>query len=116
MKKYLAALSLLVLGSVHASEGHNGIRFDMKREDLEKMGFACRESTFATSKGEIRCAHMDMTGRAFSKNLERYEVSFNKEGVISSISANVIDGLAPAFPDTAYAQCSARCVLPSGAR
>ncbi len=35
-------------------------------------------------------------------------------GVLKEIP--IVSGLAPAFPDTAYSQCSARCVLASGAR
>jgi len=74
-----------------ASGSHNGIRFDMKVPDLEKMGFMCRESSEQDSRGQMRCAHMEMTGRAFSRNLERYKVEFDKRGDISMITADFVE-------------------------
>jgi hypothetical protein len=91
LRNALIALSVTLLSAAHATEGHNGIRFDMQKADVEKMGFVCRESTHEWARGEWRCKHMDMTGRAFSKNLERYELAFDKEGAMASISAYVID-------------------------
>jgi hypothetical protein len=90
MKKLLVALSVTLLGSVHATEGHNGIRFDMKKEDLERIGFVCRPSPTDAEPSQVVCNHMDMKGRAFSRNLERYRVTINKE-VIAYISASVFE-------------------------
>ncbi|MDR7097619.1 hypothetical protein J2X09_005395 [Hydrogenophaga laconesensis] len=91
MRRVAIALAVAVLGTAHAADGHNGIRFDMKREDLQRMGFVCRDSTEESTRGQVRCAHMEMTGRAFSKNLERYRVDLGPDGAILQILADLVD-------------------------
>ncbi|WP_137916817.1 hypothetical protein [Hydrogenophaga sp. 2FB] len=78
-------------GRSGSSGGHNGIRFDMSRAEVERMGFVCRESTEAESSGNMRCVHMEMTGRAFSKDLERYKVDFDRNGAMTQIVVDLRD-------------------------
>lgn len=82
------ALATVCCSYAIASDGHNGIRFDMTQKQVEAKGFVCNSTAEVTSSVIAQCRHMDMTGVAFGFPTKDYRVSIGRTKRVDMIGAD----------------------------
>ena len=95
MKLLYAVMLVAILSGCGSNSapvgGHNGITFDMNQENVEKLGFVCKESK-PDDWFSLSCSHMAMTGRALNHSTAEYRVTINRQdGKVCQIDATFTD-------------------------
>ena len=88
MKKIVCIAVAAISSSLAiASDGHNGIRFDMTQKQIEAKGFVCNPPEEKTPDVIAECQHMDMTGVAFGFPTKDYRILIGPTKKVDMIGA-----------------------------
>jgi hypothetical protein len=89
-KFVLIAVLFIFIGSIStdASEGHNGILFNMTQKQVEGKGFVCNPPEEKSDTTIAVCNHIDMTGIAFGYPTKDYEVRIGPSKKVDTIRAS----------------------------
>lgn len=81
------AIAAICSSPTIASDGHNGIRFDMTQKQVEAKGFVCNPPEEKKSDVVAECQHMDMTGVAFGFPTKDYRILIGSTKKVDMIGA-----------------------------
>ncbi len=85
------AIGIAVISfTAQAIDGHNGIKFDMTKKQVEEKGFFCNPPKRPDPLVIAECHHMDMTGVAFGIPAKDYEVRIGTSNRVDEIKAELI--------------------------
>lgn len=73
-----------------AVNGHNGIKFDMTKKQIEAMGFSCVVPEDGTKDYLSECRHIEMSGNVFGFGTNNYKVKIGLNKRVATISADLL--------------------------